>query len=93
MKTAIFLLGGVLVATTLFMSEAASIYRYDGAQQYDSAYEDLQDLLSNDTKNCTNGVDCYFYPWPYPVYYACFLYAKMVDLQLFCMPRQSKQSN
>jgi len=66
MKTAIFLLGGVLVASILFMSEAASLYRYDDTQQYDSAYEDLQDLLLNKT-NCTGGIDCYYYPWPFPV--------------------------
>ena len=64
MKTAIFLLGGVLVASTLFLSEAASLYRYsdDDAKQY----EDLEGLMQNKT-NCTGGKECYFYPWPYPV--------------------------
>ncbi|XP_065890045.1 uncharacterized protein [Dysidea avara] len=63
MKTAIFLLGGVLVASTLFLSEAASLYRYsdDDAKQY----EDLEGLMQNKT-NCTGGKECYFYPWPYP---------------------------
>jgi len=63
MKTAIFLLGGVLVTSILFMSEGASLY---DSERYDSDYEDFQDVSLNKT-NCTGGIHCYFFPWPFPV--------------------------
>jgi len=65
MKTALFLFGGVLVTSILFMSDAASIYHYDDSLPYnDGGYEDF--LGTSNNTDC-NGTTCYNYPWPFPV--------------------------